>query len=160
MEYYPAILPTQKECIWVSSNEVDESRAYYTELSKSQREKHILYANACIWTLERCYWWTYMQGSSGEGDMVNRVVDTVGKDRVGWIKSSVEAYVTICKIENQREFAVWCREPKSGAPWQLRGVEDGREVQEGGGISLLWLAHIDVWQKPTQYRKTSILQLK
>ena len=58
MILYPAILPSQKECIWVSSNEVDESRACYTELSKSQREKHILYANAYIWTLEKCYWWT------------------------------------------------------------------------------------------------------
>ena len=35
MEYYTAI---EKERIWVSSNEVDEPRAYYTEWSKSERE--------------------------------------------------------------------------------------------------------------------------
>ena len=29
----------KKEYIWVSTNEVDESRAYYTEQSKSEREK-------------------------------------------------------------------------------------------------------------------------
>ena len=35
VEYYSAI---KKECIWVSSNEVDEPRAYYTEWCKSERE--------------------------------------------------------------------------------------------------------------------------
>ena len=29
------LLSYKKECIWVSSNEVDESGAYYTEQSKS-----------------------------------------------------------------------------------------------------------------------------
>ena len=52
MEYYSAI---KKECIWVSSNEVDETGAYYyfTEWSKSEREILILYVNAYIWNLER-----------------------------------------------------------------------------------------------------------
>ena len=34
MEYYSAI----KEQIWVSSDEVDEPRTYYTEWSESERE--------------------------------------------------------------------------------------------------------------------------
>ena len=34
---------------------MDEPRAYYTEWSKSEREKQILYINAYIWNLER---WT------------------------------------------------------------------------------------------------------
>ena len=38
MEYYSAIL---KEHIWISSNEVDETGAYYTKWGKSQKEKHI-----------------------------------------------------------------------------------------------------------------------
>ena len=42
-----------KECIWVSSNEVDETRAYYIEWSKSERETQILYINAYRWNLER-----------------------------------------------------------------------------------------------------------
>ena len=37
------------------------------------------------------------------------------------------------------------------------GVGGGREVQEGGDI---WLIHVDVWQKPTQYCKAIIFQLK
>ena len=36
----------KKEHIWVSSNEVDETGAYYTEWSKSERETPIQYINA------------------------------------------------------------------------------------------------------------------
>ena len=48
------LLSHKKECIWLSSNEVDEPRAYYTEWSKS--EKQISYSNAYIWNSERWYW--------------------------------------------------------------------------------------------------------
>ena len=53
MEYYSAIQKKKKECIWVSSNEVDETGAYYTEWSKSERETPIQYINAYICNLER-----------------------------------------------------------------------------------------------------------
>ena len=43
----------KKECIWVSSNEVDETGAYYTEWSKSERETPIEYISAYIFNLER-----------------------------------------------------------------------------------------------------------
>ena len=44
VEYWNGILLChKKECIWVSSNEVDELRAYYTKWSKSEREKKISY---------------------------------------------------------------------------------------------------------------------
>ena len=42
-----------REQIWVSSSEVDEHRAGYTEWSNSEREKQIQYINAYIWNLER-----------------------------------------------------------------------------------------------------------
>ena len=44
--YNGILLSRKKECIWTSSNEVDEPRAYYTEWSKSEREIYILYAAA------------------------------------------------------------------------------------------------------------------
>ena len=47
--YNGMLLGHKKELIWVSSNEVDEPRAYYTEWSKSERERQISYINACIW---------------------------------------------------------------------------------------------------------------
>ena len=43
--YNGVLLSHKKECIWVSSSEVNESRAYYTEWSKSEREKQILHIN-------------------------------------------------------------------------------------------------------------------
>ena len=54
-------LSHKKECIWVSSNEVDEPRAYYTEQSKSERERQILYISTYIWNLEGWYQWSYIQ---------------------------------------------------------------------------------------------------
>ena len=46
---YNGISPCQKkEGICVSPNEVDEPRAYYTEGSKSERKKQLLYTNAYI----------------------------------------------------------------------------------------------------------------
>ena len=47
------LLSYKKEHIWVSSNEVDETGACYTEWSKSEKETPILYINAYIWNLER-----------------------------------------------------------------------------------------------------------
>ena len=49
MEYYSAI----KKIIWISSNEVDDTGAYYTEWSKWERKTPIQCINACIWNLER-----------------------------------------------------------------------------------------------------------
>ena len=40
MENYPAM--KQKEQNWVSCSDVDESRAYYTAWSKSEREKYYM----------------------------------------------------------------------------------------------------------------------
>ena len=42
------LLNYKKEFIWLSSNEVDETGAYYTEWSKPERETQILYINAYI----------------------------------------------------------------------------------------------------------------
>ena len=36
----------------------------------------------------------------------------------------------------------------------------GRELQEGGTYTRLWLIHGDVWRKPTQYCQAIILELK
>ena len=42
----------KKELIWVSSSELDEPQAYYTEGSKSERERIILYINTVIWNIK------------------------------------------------------------------------------------------------------------
>ena len=40
------------------------------------------------------------------------------------------------------------------------GREVGGGVQDGGTHVYPWLIHVDAWQKPPQYRKVIILQLK
>ena len=75
----------KKEHLWVSSNEVDEPRAYYTEWSKSERERQILYSNIyiCNLDLEKWYWRIYLQSSNGETDIENRLMDMGrGEERV------------------------------------------------------------------------------
>ena len=56
-------------------------------------------------------------------------------------------YITICKIDSQREFAVWLRKLKQGFYINLEGWNgegDGREVQKGGIYVYQWLIHIEV----------------
>ena len=71
------LLSYKKEHIWVRSNEVDEPRVYYTEWSKSERERQIQYINAYIRNLERWYWWSYMQDNNGKADVKNRLLESL-----------------------------------------------------------------------------------
>ena len=69
------LISDKKEHIWVSSDEVDEPRTYYTEWSESQRERKTSYSNPYIQNLEKWYWWIYLQGNNGETDIENRLMD-------------------------------------------------------------------------------------
>ena len=52
-------------------------------------------------------------------------------------ESNMETYITICKIDNQREFAVWLRKPKQGLNLEgWDGEGNGREAPEGGDICI------------------------
>ena len=66
---------------------------------------------------------------------------TLGEGREGEIygKSTMETYITICKIDSQWEFAVWLRKLKQGLCINLEGWDgegDGREVQKEGDICI------------------------
>ena len=69
---------------------------------------------------------TYGHGErGGEGEMYG--------------KNNMETYITICKIDNQQEFAVWIRKFKQGLCINLEewdGEEDGREIQKRGHICI------------------------
>ena len=57
----------------------------------------------------------YLQGSSGETDIENRLMDMGrGEERVRCMESDMETYITMCKIDSQREFAVWLWKLKQG----------------------------------------------
>ena len=111
--YNGRLLNHKKECIWVSSNDVVEPWAYYAEWSKSEREKQMLYINVCIWNLERWHWCICLQGSSGDIDIKNRLVDRVGEgeDGANWESSTetctlpyINRYaVGICSVTHQAQ---------------------------------------------------------
>ena len=52
-------------------------------------------------------------------------------------RSNMETYTTICKVDRQREFAVWLRKLKQRLCFNLEGWDgagDGREFHKGGDI--------------------------
>ena len=54
-------------------------------------------------------------------------------------KSNIETDITMCKIDSQREFAVWLRKLKQGLCINLEGSDgegDGREVQKEPDICI------------------------
>ena len=54
-------------------------------------------------------------------------------------ESNMETYITICKIDSQREFALRLRKLKQGLCSDLEGWDgegDGREFQKGGDICI------------------------
>ena len=127
MDYYSA---TKKERIWVSFNEGDEPRAYYTERSKSEKNKY------CILThiyeiFYRRYWWTYLQGSNGAANIEIRHVGTVGEGEGGmnW-NSNTEAY-TAPYVKQMASANVWRRELKPSALWRSRAVGCGGRWEGG-----------------------------
>ena len=54
-------------------------------------------------------------------------------------KSNLETYITICKIDSRREFAVWLRKLNQGLCVNLEGwggKGDRTQVREGGDICI------------------------
>ena len=51
-----------------------------------------------------------------------------------YAESNMDAYITMCKVDSQRESAVWLRKLKQGLCINLEGWDgdgDGREIREG-----------------------------
>ena len=91
--------------------------------------------NAYIQNLEKWYWRIYLQGSSGETDIENRLMDMGrGEERVRCMERIT--WKLTCKIDSQWEFAIWLRKIKQGLCINLEGwdeVGDGWAFQKGGG---------------------------
>ena len=129
-EYYSAIKRNTFESVL---NEVDESRAYYTEWSKSEREREISYSNVYIQNLEKWYWRIYLQGSNRETGIENKIMDMGrGEESEMYGKSNMETYITICKIDSQWEFAEWLRKLKQGLCINLEGWDGEGDSRRRG----------------------------
>ena len=119
MEYYSAIKGTRTVLMrWRNLEPIIQSEV-------SQRKTS--YVNVYMWNLEKWYWWTYLPGSCGDADIREQTCWHSGDCR-GWDELRErhwKVYTTICKIDSQWEFAVWCRELKLCALWQPREVRWG-----------------------------------
>ena len=154
--YSGILLSHKKEQIWISPSE---------EWSKSEGEKQTSYINAYIWNLEIWYWWTYVQGRNGDADTENRLVGTAGEGKGGTMERAALRHTHHhMQTDGQCGVTARCRELKPGAPWSPRGAEQRGRWASGsrgrGHTQYLWLIHADVWQKPTQYGRATILQFK
>ena len=77
----------------------------------------------------------FLQGSNGETDIEDRLKDVGREEGETCVKSNMETYVTICKIDRQWKFAVWLGKLKQGLCTNLEGWHgegDGRQFQKGG----------------------------
>jgi len=82
-----------------------------------------------------------------------------GKERVGITKSSTGTFTS--PYVNQIASGNLLCKTGSSTGYSVASSDGGwGEVSEGGDTCLLWLTHVVVWQKPTQYCKAIILQLK
>ena len=73
---------------------------------------------------------------------------------------NMEAYITICKIDSQREFSVQLRKLKERLCNNIEGWQ-GREMRRRfkwvGTYGYLLLIHVDVRKKPAKFCKAIIL---
>ena len=125
MEYYSAL---KKDQTWIRSNEVDETRVYYTEWSKSERKINTVYT----WNLKRYYWQSYLQGSRRD----TIFLDTVGEGDSGmrW-ENNTETYT----LEYVKQIASGTLIYDTGKPKPVLcdnlegcyGEVDGKELWKG-----------------------------
>ena len=149
------LLIYKKEQVCISSNEVDKPGVYYTEWSKSERERQILYINTCIWNLERWYQQSYMHGSKGDTDVKNRLLDPVGEGKGGmtW-ENSTETWT----LPYVKQMTSATSVHEAGHPKPVLWDPEGYGGKGGGGglrmagkhLNLfIFPIHVDVWQKPS-----------
>ena len=104
-----------------------------------------------------------MQGIKRDTDIKSRLWTQWGKERVEQTEKVTWKYIHYHKRNSQPAGICYMTQgAHTSALWQSKGVGGvgRREVgSRGRGHVYLWLMHVDVWQKPTQYCKAIILQL-
>ena len=110
-----------------------------------------------LWKLERWYRWTYPQGSDGDVDIENRLVDTVGGGD-GWTnwEASMEKY-TLSYVTWIKLVGICCvtQGTQPRALWQPRGVGWGGRWE--GGRRGRGHMYTDGWFMLTYARNHTIL---
>ena len=128
---------------------MDETAAYYTQWSKSERKTPIQYINAYTWNFERWELWPYMWDSKRDTDVKNRLLDSVGEGEGVMIwENSIET--CILPYVKQITSPGLMRETGHSGPvhWDDPEGWDG----EGGGRGVQMGTHVYPW--PLSYSVT------
>ena len=138
------LLSYKKECLWISSNEVDETGAYYTEWSKPERKTSIQYTNAYIWNLERWIIITLYVRQRKRHRCIEQSFGLCARGR-GWDDLGEwhwNMYIIICETNCQSRFDAWYRMLGAGALGWPRGMGWGGRWDGGSG----WGTHVHPWR--------------
>ena len=132
------LLSHRKEYIWISSNEMDETGADYTEWSKPERKTPIQYTYTYTWNLERWQWWPSMQDSKKDADVYNGLLDSEGEGEGGghW-ENGTETCILSCK----KWIASLCLIQDTGCLGLVHGDDPERWYGVGGGRG------VHVWER-------------
>ena len=118
----------------------------YTESDMTEETWH-----AHIWSVEKWYWWTYLQGRSGDTDIENWLVDTAGEGESGMNgESCVNIYALFCVRWMAAKLLCSTTSPVWHSVMTWRGRMGGTE---GRDICIIWLFHVVVWKKQIWYCK-------
>ena len=130
MEYYSAINRNTFESVlvrWMNLGPFIQN-----EVSQKEKNKYcVLMHIHGIWKdgADEPICWAAMEMQTWRTDLWTQW----GRERVGQIEQHWNIFMTICKIDSQGEFAVWCKELKPDALWQPRGVRWGGRWEGGLG---------------------------
>ena len=151
------LLSHLKEYIWISSNEVDETGAYYTEWSKPERKTPIQYTNAYIWNLEKMVTITLYVRQQKRHRCIEQSFGPCGRGR-GWDDLGEwhwNLYNIIYEMNCQSSFDAWYWMLGAGALKRPRGMVRGGRGR-GFRIGRTCIPVVDsCWcmAKPIQYCK-------
>ena len=127
------LLSYKKEHIWVCSNKVDETGAYYTEWSKSERETQIPYIKKIYMEFRKMVMMILHVVQQKRHRCKKQTFGLCGR-RQGWDDLKEQhwnMFITICKIDAQCKFNPWSRAPKASALGQPRGMGWERRTDRG-----------------------------
>ena len=112
---------------------MDETGADYTEWSKPERKTTLQYTNTYIWNLEKWQWWPCMWESKRGTYVWSRLLDSEGRERVGWFGRMALKHVYY-HVRNESPVYVQCRIQHAWGWCTVMTPRDvmGREV--GGGF--------------------------
>ena len=141
----------EKEYIWISSDEVDETGAYYPEWSKPERKTPIQFTNTYILEFKKMVMITLYARQQKRHRCIEQSFGLCGRGQ-GWDDLGEwqwNMYNTICEMNHQSRFNAWYRMNGAGALGWPRGMVLGGRGRGGSGWGTSvhpWWIHVDLWQ--------------